>query len=225
MRLPKINGYLLVLNLGLLLAVGYLLKGKQAIRASAPEKQETPAQGQASPSQAVVAANDPAAGVVPPGSGPRHFDFHPNGKFAYVINELLSTVTAFSYDAEKGVLTEIQTITTLPADFKGNNSTADVHVHPNGKFLYGSNRGHDSIAGFAIDEASGKLTVIGHTKTGGKTPRNFGIDPTGAVLIAANQGTNNLVVFKIDGTSGALVETGVNVECPAPVCVKFVPVK
>src|SRR5262249_58936488 len=123
--------------------------------------------------------NDPRAVDLAPGSGPRHFAFHPNGRWAYVINELKSTVTALSYDPEHGVLKGLQTVSTLPEGFKGNTSTAEVQVHPSGKFLYGSNRGHDSIAVFGIDPKTGALTPAGHQSDKIKTPRNFGIDPTG----------------------------------------------
>jgi 6-phosphogluconolactonase len=174
------------------------------------------------PETAKLTPNDPAFGKVKPGAGPRHFAFHPGGKFAYVINELASTVTAFDYDAEQGKLTEIQTITTLPTGGAASNSTAEVQVHPSGKFLYGSNRGHDSIAVFQIDPKTGKLTAAGQQSTQGKTPRNFGIDPTGTYLLAANQQTNNVVVFKIDPKTGGLKPTGHSIEVPIPVCVKFV---
>lgn len=165
--------------------------------------------------------NEPAATKVAPGSGPRHFAFHPSGRFAYVINEIASTVTAFAYDAEKGSLDTLQTVGTLPDGFEGRNSTAEVQVHPSGKFVYGSNRGHDSIAVFAVDEKTGRLTAAGHQSTRGKTPRNFGIDPSGTFLLAANQGTNNVVVFRIDPSSGKLEPTGHEVEVSSPVCVKF----
>lgn len=165
--------------------------------------------------------NDPPFGQAEPGAGPRHFAFHPNGRLVYVINELASTVAAYAYDAQRGALTQIQSLSTLPADFKGNNTTAEVQVHPNGKFLYGSNRGHDSIAVFAIDESTGKLTPRGHVSTQGKTPRNFGIDPTGSFLIAANQATDNLVVFRIDPQTGELKPTGSTASVGSPVCVKF----
>ncbi|CAA9403060.1 MAG: 6-phosphogluconolactonase [uncultured Phycisphaerae bacterium] len=164
--------------------------------------------------------NDPSAAAVAPGAGPRHFAFHPTGRFAYVINEMASTVTAFAYDAAKGTLTEVHTVPTLPGEVKGN-STAEVVVHPSGKFVYGSNRGHDSIAGFAVDEATGKLTPIGHTPTRGKTPRNFNIDPTGTYLLAANQGTSTVAVYRIDPASGALAPVGEPTAVPAPVCVKY----
>jgi 6-phosphogluconolactonase len=168
-----------------------------------------------------LATNKPPFVKVKPGSGPRHFSFHPNGRFGYVINEMASTVTAFSWDAKNGVLKEIQTITTLPPEgFKGETSTAEVLVHPSGKFLYGSNRGHDSIAVFSID-AKGMLTPVQHQSTQGKTPRNFGIDPTGSFLIAANQDTDNIVVFKIDQKTGRLTPTGQSVNVGNPVCVRF----
>jgi 6-phosphogluconolactonase len=167
--------------------------------------------------------NDPPSAQLAPGAGPRHFAFHPSGKFAYVINELTSTITAFAYHAERGNLKELQTLTTLPADFTGNNTTAEVQVHPSGKFLYGSNRGHDSIAMFTIDPATGKLTALGQHPSGGKTPRNFGIDPTGAFLVAAHQDSNSVVVHQIDPATGRLSATEHQVEVPTPVCIKFAP--
>jgi len=172
--------------------------------------------------QGTLAANDPPAAEVTPGSGPRHFAFHPSGRFAYVINELASTVTAFTWDALAGKLAEIQTISTLPAGPVAGNSTAEVSVHRSGRFLYGSNRGHDSIAVFRIDQESGRLTHVENEPTGGKTPRNFAIDPTGTFLLAANQATENIVVFRIDEDSGALESTGHQLEVPKPVCVRFV---
>lgn len=165
--------------------------------------------------------NDPPATSVAPGSGPRHFAFHPTGRFAYVINEMALTVTAFSYDAEKGILTEIQTIPTTPDGVKPGYSTAEVQVHPSGKFLYGSNRGHHSLAIFTIDSATGKLTAVGHQPTGGKTPRNFGIDPTGTFVLAANQDSDTVVVFRVDQKTGELKPTGHSVAVGGPVCVKF----
>jgi len=165
-------------------------------------------------------ANDPPSVKVAPGAGPRHFSFHPSGKFAFVINELASTITTFAYDTEKGVLTETQTITTLPADFTETNSTAEVLVHPSGKFVYGSNRGHNSIAAFSFDDKSGKLTPLEHESTQGEIPRNFGIDPTGTFLIACNQKTGNVAVLRI-AADGSLSPTGHGVEMPAPMCVKF----
>ncbi len=168
-----------------------------------------------------LVANDPPAGVVAPGSGPRHFAFHPSGRFAFVNNEMTSSVTAFQYDADKGSLTGVHTLSTLPQEVKGN-STAETVVHPTGKFVYVSNRGHDSIAIFTFDAASGKLTAAGHCLTGGKTPRNFNIDPTGQFLLAANQGTNDVFSFRIDSATGQLTATGSKIEVGSPVCVRFV---
>ncbi len=167
--------------------------------------------------------NDPPFIATAPGAGPRHFAFHPSAPFAYVINELGSTVIALGYDAAKGTFKPLQTISTLPAGFKGENGTAEVQVHPSGRFLYGSNRGHDSIAAFAIDPTSGTLTPIGIYSEGIKTPRNFGIDPTGTFLVVANQDSDSLVVFRIDPQTGALGPTGHKASVPVPVCVKFVP--
>jgi 6-phosphogluconolactonase len=168
-----------------------------------------------------IVPNDPPAATVAPGSGPRHFAFHPRGRNAYVINEMTSTVTAFRYDAGRGRLTELHTISTLPQGFTGNNSTAEVQVHPSGRFLYGSNRGHDSIAIFSIDSDTGRLTQVGHQPTGGRTPRNFGIDPTGVYLLAANQESSTVTVFRIDPRTGRLTPTGQTVNVPVPVCVKM----
>ncbi len=173
--------------------------------------------------QGKLTPNDPPAAELSARSGPRHFAFHPSGKNAYVINEMKNTVTAFSYDADKGVLKEIQTISTLPEDFKGQSHTAEVQVHPSGKFLYGSNRGHDSLAIFAIED-DGKLKAVGHQPTG-KAPRNFGCDPTGAYVLAAGQNSNSILVFKVDPQTGLLTQVGEPVEVSSPVCVKFMPMK
>jgi 6-phosphogluconolactonase len=170
---------------------------------------------------AKLTPNDPPAASVAPGAGPRHFAFHPNGKFAYVINEIHCTVTAFAYDGQRGALQEIQTITTLPHEVREGYSTAEVVVHPSGKFLYGSNRGHHSIAIFAIDAETGKLTAVAHEPTQGKTPRNFAIDPTGQFLLAENQDSDTIVVFRIDAKTGELKATGHVAEVPTPVCVRF----
>ena len=155
------------------------------------------------------------------GAGPRHLAFHPNGRFVYVINELDSTVTGFRYDAEAEALQNLQTLSTLPEGFQGTSTTAEVQVHPNGKFLYGSNRGHDSIAAFAIDRQTGSLTPLGLEPTGGAMPRHFAIDPTGEYLLAANQASDNLVVLAIDIQTGKLKPTGTVVDVPKPVCVRF----
>lgn len=175
------------------------------------------------PASGKLTPNRPAFVKVAPGSGPRHFAFHPNGKFGYVINEMANTVVAFSYDSTKGLLTEIQTISTLPPEFKGTSYTAEVQVHPSGKFLYGSNRGHNSIAIFAIDSEAGKLTTVGFEPTQGKNPRNFAIDPTGTFLLAENQDSNTIVVFRIDPQTGALRSTGQSVGLVKPVCIKMIP--
>ena len=168
----------------------------------------------------LLAANDPPAGVVAPGSGPRHLAFHPSGKYVFVNNEMTSTVTSFGYDPVRGSLTEILTLSTLPQPTPGN-STAETVVHPSGKFVYVSNRGHDSLAMFQCDPATGRLTAIGHQSTGGKTPRNFNVDPTGRYVLAANQSTNNVVVLRVDTSNGKLTPTGDSIEVGSPVCVRY----
>ena len=174
------------------------------------------------PATGKITANDPPAVDLPPGSGPRHFAFHPNGKYAYVNNEMTSTLTALAYDPEKGSFRVLNELSTLPAPTKGN-STAETVVHPNGKFVYTSNRGHNSIAIFAIDEATGKIRAVGHQGEGINIPRNFNIDPTGKWMIVANQAGDSLVVFAIDPNTGELKPTGQKVAVGSPVCVKFVP--
>ncbi|MGH9160234.1 MAG: lactonase family protein [Vicinamibacteraceae bacterium] len=176
------------------------------------------------PEAGSLVANDPPFAAVKPGAGPRHFAFHPSGRFAYVINEINVTLTAFAANPETGVLTELQTVSTLPSgrSVQPDFSTADVQVHPSGKFLYGSNRGHDSIVVFAIDQTSGRLTYVENEPTQGSTPRGFGIDPTGTYLLAANQRSNSVVVLRIDQQSGRLTPTGHTIELDTPVCVKFV---
>jgi 6-phosphogluconolactonase len=166
--------------------------------------------------------NDPPFGKAPPGAGPRHFAFHPSGRFGYVINEMASSVTAFAFDASRGSLTPLQTISTLPQDFTGNNSGAELEMHPSGKFLYGSNRGHNSIAVFAVDARKGTLTPVEQASTQGKVPRGFGIDPTGSYLFAGNQNSDNVVVFRIDSKTGRLTPAGQTFEVGAPVNVIFV---
>lgn len=175
--------------------------------------------------KATLTPNVPAFAKVAPGSGPRHMAFHPNGKFAYVINEMLCTMIAFSWDSRAGVLKELQTISTLPGELQRGYSTAEVYVHPSGKFVYGSNRGHNSIVGYACDAKTGRLTLIEHTDTQGKTPRHFAIDPDGRFLLAENQDSGTVVVFKIDPKTGKLTPTGEKVEVPSPVAAVFVPVK
>jgi 6-phosphogluconolactonase len=160
---------------------------------------------------------------VKPGAGSRHLAFHPNGKFAYVLNEIESSVTVFSYQAKNGAFSSpLQSISALPKDFSGHKEAAEIAVHPSGKFLYTSNRGHDSIAVFAIDEKKGTLKSLGQVLTGGKTPRHFAIDPTGAYLLAENEDSNSIVIFHIDAATGGLTPTGQTAEVPSPVCLTFV---
>lgn len=155
------------------------------------------------------------------GAGPRHMSFSPDEKFLYVINELNSTLTAFKYDRIEGKLEEIQTLSTVPAEFSGENNPADIHVHPSGKFLYGSNRGHNSIVVYKRDQETGMLSLIETVSTMGKNPRNFAIDPAGNFLLAANQNTGNIVTFNIDLQTGRLKPAGSPVEIPTPVCIRF----
>ena len=159
--------------------------------------------------------------AVKPGAGPRHLTFHPSGKYAYLMNEMHVTVTAFAVDRVGGSLREIQTLPALPGDPTSADSGADIHVSPDGRFLYCSNRGHDSIATFMIDPRSGKLTYVAHESTGGKTPRNFAIDPTGTFLLVANQRSDTIVTFRRDRKTGRLANTGKFSEIPSPVCLKF----
>ncbi|MHB1156516.1 MAG: lactonase family protein [Phycisphaerales bacterium] len=168
-----------------------------------------------------LTANDPPFASLPTGTGPRHFTFHPNGKWCYVINELNSTINAFAWNAQAGTLTPFDHVATIPADFHDRNDTAHIAVHPSGRWLYGSNRGHDSIAVFRIDPDTGKLTGIGHEPTRGRTPRHFNIDPTGTFLLAANQKSDNVQVFRIDAQTGLLTAAGQPVSIPSPVCVVF----
>ncbi len=176
---------------------------------------------QLDPRKALLTCAEPAFGRLPPGSGPRHLVFSRKGDFVYVINELNSTVTAFSRATKTGQLEEIQTVSSLPADFGGGNSCAEIQMHPSGKFLYASNRGHDSIALFAIDKRSGKLAPLGHQATQGKTPRHFALDDSGRWLLAENQDSDNVLVLRVDGQTGLLAPVGAPVEVPSPVCAVF----
>jgi len=169
--------------------------------------------------------NQPPFVMVPAGAGPRHFAFDPHGRFGYVVEEMGSSITAFSYDAAHGLLHPIQTLSTLPSGYKGSSNSAEIEMHPFGKFLYASNRGHDSITVFAIDPLKGTLTPKEYDSTEGKTPRSFNMDPTGHYLIAANQGSDSLVVFRVDPTTGHLTPTGQKLDAPSPTCVTFVPVE
>lgn len=173
--------------------------------------------------QGRLVPNAPASASVHPGAGPRHMAFAPNGRYAYVINELDSTITQFAYDAATGALTEVEHVPTLPAGWTGNSTCADIHLHPSGRWLYGSNRGHDSLAVYAVAPDTGRLTLVEHVSSGGRTPRNFAIDSTGSWLVAANQDTDNLVVYRLDPATGRLTVKGEPVKVPAPVCVRFAP--
>jgi len=175
------------------------------------------------PSTLLLTLNDPPSISMRPGSGPRHLVFHPNGRFVYVINEMRSTLTVCSYDPLKGALTALQSVSTLPPSFKGHNTCAEVQVHPSGKFLYASNRGHDSLAIFSIEPDSALLTSLGHQFVEGKTPRHFTLDPTGAWLLAGNQDSNNIMVFRVDTGTGKLTPTGNPIELGSPACAVFAP--
>jgi 6-phosphogluconolactonase len=166
---------------------------------------------------------DPAWVAVKPGSGPRHFALHPDGRHAYVVSEMGSTISLFNYDQAQGSFSEdpVQVVSTLPAGFTGTNTGGEIVVHPSGRFVYASNRGLDSIALFRVEAATGQLTFVETVSTLGKTPRNFALDPSGRWLIAANQNSNSLVVFRLDPTTGRLTAAGSTVELPAPVCVLF----
>ncbi len=168
--------------------------------------------------------NDPPFAAIAPGSGPRHVRFHPNGRWVYLINEMASTIAAFGWDSAQGTLTPFQTATTLPAGFTGVSTCAELEIHPNGKFLYGSNRGHDSLAVFAIDQATGRLTPVEHVASGGKTPRNFAFDPTAQWIVLTNQDSSNAVVFRVDAATGRLARTGEPVSVPSPFCERFLAV-
>lgn len=169
--------------------------------------------------------NDPPFVTVPPGSGPRHLAFHPNGRHVYLINELSSTIIHFGWNADRGVLTPLETVSTLPEDFKGTSTCAEVLIHPSGKFVYATNRGHDSVAVFSVGARTGRLTPIQHIPTRGKTPRNCEFDPTGKWLLVSNHDSNNAVVFGIDPKSGRLTQTGEPVTVPSPFCERFLAVK
>jgi 6-phosphogluconolactonase len=162
-------------------------------------------------------------GKVPAGGGPRHLAFHPNGKFVFVNNEMTMAVTTFAWDAEKGGLTEVGTVSTIPEADRGQKglSTAETRVHPSGKFVYVSNRGHDTIGVFECDPATGKLTLIQTAPAEGQTPRNFNLDPTGRWCLVAHQGSSSVAVLKVDQKTGKLESTGRKIEVGAPCCVRF----
>jgi 6-phosphogluconolactonase len=173
-----------------------------------------------------ITPNDPAYGETAKRAGPRHFAFHPSGKYAYAIGEIDCTMTAFAYDAEKGSLTKIQAISTLPEGVavEPRFSTAEVVCHPSGKFVYGSNRTQDSIVTFKVDPTTGKLSLVGHQSEGVKTPRNFNVDPQGKYALVANQAGGDVIVFAINQETGALEKKVSSVAIDSPVCVKFVPI-
>jgi 6-phosphogluconolactonase len=177
------------------------------------------------PNRGGMATDDPTVTKLAPGSGPRHLAFRPDGRFLYVLSEMLCTVTAFRYDSTRGTTEEMQTVPTLPADYSGNKSGAEIAVHRSGNYLYASNRGHDTIAMFRIDLTSGRLYPIGNASTRGKTPRGFGIDPTGNWLFAANQDSDNMSMFRLDQKTGNLSPAGDMIEVFSPVCVVFSAIK
>jgi 6-phosphogluconolactonase len=193
------GAFVLVPDLGLDAVVGYRLDAETGRLVTQPE----------------------AGGSVPPGAGPRHLAFGGNGRHAYVLNELASTISVMDFLIASGRLQQTQVVSTLPEDFDGSNTTAAIVCAPSGRFVYASNRGHDSIAAFAVSEPTGQLTPIGHIATGGRIKRDFNIDPTGTYLLAANQDAGSIVSFRIDQASGALEPTGFSVEVPAPVRVVF----
>jgi 6-phosphogluconolactonase len=158
---------------------------------------------------------------LPPGSGPRHFVFHPSARFAYVINELEASITTLSFDQFSGSFQLLDVVPTLPADYREVSECADLQISTDGRFLYGSNRGHNSIAIHAVNQSTGRLMLVGHQSTLGETPRNFAIDPSGRYLVVANQNGDSLIVFRIDDVTGGLADTGERVEIGTPMCVKF----
>ena len=170
-----------------------------------------------------LAAHTPAFAPLKPGAGPRHMAFRPDGRFAYAVNELNSTVTVFAYDASAGVLKEIQTVSTLPEHFDAPNFPAEIDLHPSGKWLYASNRGHNSVVLFAVDRGTGRLTWVEEQGTGGSRPRHFGIDSSGQYLAVGNQDSDTVLVCRVDAGNGRLRPSGVLAEVPAPACVKFLP--
>jgi 6-phosphogluconolactonase len=165
--------------------------------------------------------NDPPFAAIKPGSGPRHLMFGPDGKFAYLISEMASTITAFAYDAKRGTFKELQTISCLPDSFKGVNTAGEIGIGPSGKFLFASNRGDDSLAEFAIDSRKGTLNWMSEQSTKGKTPRYFGIAPSGKQLLVCNQDSDSVLMYGIDGATGTITPSDVVVHVPSPVCAVF----
>lgn len=173
--------------------------------------------------QGKLTPNDQPFATVKPGAGPRHIVFHPNGKFAYVINEIDSTITVFVYDPRAGALKELQTLSSLPRDYDGRNTAAEIAIAPSGKFLFASNRGHDTVVSFAIDPEKGTLNWVAEQNIGGKTPRHFGIAPSGQQLAICNQDSGTVLMCRIDARNGRLTPSGVFAEVPSPVCAVFLP--
>ncbi|HWJ19020.1 MAG TPA: lactonase family protein [Geobacterales bacterium] len=168
-----------------------------------------------------LSPNDPPFARSAPGSGARHVVFHPNGRWVYLITEMGNTIILFNWDTKNGTLSEVQTTPTLPKDFQGVSTCAEVRVHPSGRFVYASNRGHDSIAVFSVDAHTGRLTPIQHVPSGGKTPRNFEMDPTARWMLVTNHGNEKPMVFRIDQETGKLTPVGQPVDVPAPFCPRF----
>jgi 6-phosphogluconolactonase len=174
------------------------------------------------PARAILTRNEHAVARLKPGTQPRHLAFHPTAKYVYVNGEASSTISVFTYDARTAAMSEIQTVSTLPAGFSGASTTAEVQVDPAGRFVYVSNRGHDSLAIFGIDRTSGKLSLVDHVPTGGRTPRHFTFDPSGNFLFVGNQGSNNVAVFGVDTKTGRLTPAQVLDDVPEPACIVFV---
>lgn len=168
-----------------------------------------------------LAANDPPFAKAAPGSGPRHVVFHPNGRWVYLITEMGSTIMLFHWDTRRGALSEVQTVSTLPKDFQGTSTCAELQVHPSGRFVYASNRGRDSIAVFSVDAKTGRLTPVQDVPSGGRTPRNFDMDPTARWLLVTNHGSNTAMVFRIDQQTGKLTPAGPPLDVPSPFCPRF----
>jgi 6-phosphogluconolactonase len=175
------------------------------------------------PNTGALTSNDPPFASVAPGSGPRHTTFDPRGRYVYAINQTANSIVRFGWDSDRGALTQFETVSTLPEGFKGENTGAEILMHPNGKFLYATNRGNNSVAVFSVQTDTGRLTPIQHISTQGKTPRNAEVDPTGKWLLVSNQDSNNAVVFRIDQSTGRLTKNGDPVPVRAPFCERFLP--
>jgi 6-phosphogluconolactonase len=179
---------------------------------------------QLDPKTGALQPNDPPSDSVPTGSGPRHTAFHPNGRYVYLINQMGNTIIRFGWDAKTGRLTQYESVSTLPEGFKGKDDASEILVHPSGKFIYATNRGNNSVAVFSVDADSGRLTLLQHISTQGKTPRNCEFDPTGRWLLVSNQDSSNAVVFRIDANTGRLTQVGEPVKVLTPFCERFLPV-